>query len=186
MPCGTLLAGTETFPLSPLFCSTMLSSPTPGSPTGATAQFFPAGNSLRLGSKDSALPSHRPLWVFLALTRPWWVNFTRLNRFAHATAWWIACLLDGPTWDFSRPPRRLLLSFRPTSHLLRASGITTAPTGQSALAELTRKNNGLLGRTLPQLTLKDAQLVAQNEQFEPERRFRPASIHKGTQHQSEE
>ena len=39
---------------------------------------------------------------------------------------------------------------------------------------------------LPQLTLKYAQLVAQNEQFEPERRFRPASIHKGTQHQSEE
>ena len=28
--------------------------------------------------------------------------------------------------------------------------------------------------------------MAQNQQFEPERRLRPTSIHEGTQHQSEE
>jgi hypothetical protein len=38
---------------------------------------------------------------------------------------------------------------------------------------------------LPHLTLKDTELVAQNQQFEPERRLCPASIHEGTQHQSE-
>ena len=66
------------------------------------------------------------------LRRPWWGAITELNRFTCITAWWIARLLDGPTWDASRPPRLLHLSFRPAGRPCRTSGITTAPTGQSA------------------------------------------------------
>ncbi|SRR6266571_1016906 len=135
LPYGTVLAGTETFPLSPPFSSTMPSSSTPESPTGASTQFFPVDNCLRLGDKGSALPSP-PSALSSRLRGLWWVNFSRLNRFAFATAWWIARLLDGPTWDYSRPPRLLLLSLRPTSHLLRTSGMASAPTGQSAPAGL--------------------------------------------------
>src|SRR5437870_4385340 len=56
VPYGTLLAGSETFPLSPLLSLTMLSSPTPGTPTGAPTQFFPVDDSLRLLLKGSAIP----------------------------------------------------------------------------------------------------------------------------------
>ena len=107
----------------------------PESPTGASTQFFPVDNCLRLGDKGSALPSP-PSALSSRLRGLWRVNFSRLNRFAFATAWWIAHLLDGPTWDYSRPPRLLLLSLRPTSHLLRTSGMASAPTGQSAPAGL--------------------------------------------------
>ena len=47
LPYGCVLAETETFLLSPPFLSTMPSSPTPGSPTGALVQFFPVGVILR-------------------------------------------------------------------------------------------------------------------------------------------
>src|SRR6266487_4559198 len=70
VPDGTLVAGSETFPLSPRLCLTRLSSPTPGTPTGAPTQFFPVDASLRLLLTGSAIPS-----TTLALSTPagsWW------------------------------------------------------------------------------------------------------------------
>ncbi len=136
LPCGTVLAGTETFPLSPPFCSTMPSCPPRRARRVHMPSSSPPATAFTREMKVRRSLPHRPLWVFPADAGPGGLTFRGSIRFASATAWWIARLLDGPTWDCSRPPRLLLLSLRPTSHLLRTSGMATTPTGQSAPAGL--------------------------------------------------
>src|SRR5712691_1861977 len=72
LPYGTLLAGSETFPLSFHRWSVPPCHPpsTPGMPTGACIQFFPDGYSLRPVVTGSAIPF--PRFALSTLAGSWW------------------------------------------------------------------------------------------------------------------
>lgn len=145
---STVFAGTEPFPLSPSFLSTMPSSPTPRSPTDALTQFFSAGVSLRPELRGSALPTFPPSALASCSRRPGWGPLTGLNRFAFAYGL-VDCL----------PPGRTDLRFLPVAETFtpELSPGESPPPGVRyncgadwaicAGGTLTRWNAGLLGRT---------------------------------------